>query len=265
MDREEFYNNLERCYFGRNKCEGQEIDNLYKIATEIKIFYDVGASIGQYTYFISKLYKGCLIKSIEADPVRFEKLRENCTKWEKETGNKIIPIHAAISDKDGETVFFSTSDSLISGSLSPISYRIDKSNRIDVRAITLDSIMEEDNLPSLVKIDIEGGEYRALLGAKKMLEAENIKFLIELHPWGDSVLRKYSWHVVKLLYKSGYNINTYYKHYIFEKTDIHCLQSYLKFSVYNLKLFFSYMIWKSKTPYRVVKKIINNINNTFAK
>ena len=38
------------------------------------------------------------IYAIEADPIRFKELERNCKKWERMSSNKIIPIHAAVSD-----------------------------------------------------------------------------------------------------------------------------------------------------------------------
>ena len=39
-------------------------------------------------------------------------------------------------------------------------------------------------------MDVEGGEYRVLQGAKEILDRGKCKFLIEIHPWGVRLLIK---------------------------------------------------------------------------
>ncbi len=46
---------------------------------------------------------------------------------------------------------------------------------------TLDSFVDEVIAPCLIKIDIEGAEIDALLGAEKMLGTDKVRWLIEVH------------------------------------------------------------------------------------
>lgn len=42
--------------------------------------------------------------------------------------------------------------------------------QIEVRVVRLDDVLAEDDAPAFIKLDLEGGEYHALLGARRTLE-----------------------------------------------------------------------------------------------
>jgi hypothetical protein len=44
-------------------------------------------------------------------------------------------------------------------------------------------------------MDIEGAEYRALLGSKRFWASLETTFLIEVHPWGDPERKRYPLHL----------------------------------------------------------------------
>lgn len=216
MEKTEIYRILNDAYFGKEMDEKQEIDDLPLLLEGCEIFVDVGASIGQYTYFANQILNNAVIYSIEADPLRFEMLEQNCKAWEKLGTNKIIPINAIVAEKEGMNSFYST-ESNVSGSVFKIPQRSEHWKKLDVKSITLDKFVEkEKNI--FVKIDIEGGEYRALSGSKKLMEESNATFLVELHAWGDKDLRKYPHHIIKLFYQSSYEMSKRYNHYLFKKS-----------------------------------------------
>jgi FkbM family methyltransferase len=150
----------------------------------VKTFVDVGASLGQYTLLASRCIKGGTIYAIEADPVRFEELERNCVRWAGESGNEIVPLHAAAADREGPVTFYVT-DSPVSGGLS----RREQAGagpswrEVTVQAATLDGLMAGRS-PDFVKMDVEGGELCALRGARSILEAGRTLFLVEIHSWG---------------------------------------------------------------------------------
>lgn len=77
----------------------------------VKIFVDIGASLGQYAFFVNKYIQKGQIFSIEPDPIRFEELERNCRKWKSLNNNKVIALKASVLDKDGEVIFFTTNSS----------------------------------------------------------------------------------------------------------------------------------------------------------
>ena len=55
---------------------------------------------------------------------------------------------------------------------------------MEVEADTIDTMFEGIDVDFL-KIDVEGAEYRALVGAEKLMRRRNVRLLLEIAPWGD--------------------------------------------------------------------------------
>lgn len=170
------------------------IEHLPELLASARLFVDIGASLGQYTYFANKVMLGGEIIAIEADPIRFEQLKQNCQKWEFESGgrNKLTPVQAAASNQSG-TITFYTTHSTVSGGLFPhklegegrhASGELIQYDEITVDSITLDTLLG-GRIPDVVKIDVEGVELRVLQGATRLLTTRKTKFLIEIHGWVD--------------------------------------------------------------------------------
>lgn len=182
---------LNREYFGTNFHEKNIIKNLPSILSSVNVFVDIGASLGQYTFYINKHIRGGKIFAVEADPFRFATLKDNCNKWESFSNNKLYPIHAAISDLDGNVPFYITNSSVSGGLfIHSIPYESGEEKKtikweeIIVRSLKLDTLIKNTNA-DLIKIDVEGGELRVLRGATKLLQEGETKFLIEIHSWAD--------------------------------------------------------------------------------
>ena len=101
MEKEQIFQGLSKAYFSEEMHEKSIIEHLPKLLASVKLFIDIGASLGQYTYFANKVMLGGEIIAIEADPIRFEQLKHNCQKWESESGgrNKLTPVQAAASNQ----------------------------------------------------------------------------------------------------------------------------------------------------------------------
>jgi len=82
MDKDRIYEILKKAYFSEEKDEKEIIENLPVVLRGVKIFVDVGASLGQYTFFANKYIREGQIFAIEPDPIRFEELKNNCHKSE---------------------------------------------------------------------------------------------------------------------------------------------------------------------------------------
>ncbi len=114
------FQELETNYFGPNRHESAEIDNLHKILGGVKCFVDVGASLGQYSYFSSKILKDAKFYCVEADPYKAARLRELTEKWAEDTKNEFEIVEKAASDQSEEITFFVPANHLSSGALFPI-------------------------------------------------------------------------------------------------------------------------------------------------
>ncbi|MDZ4683943.1 MAG: FkbM family methyltransferase [Planctomycetaceae bacterium] len=159
---------------------------------------DVGANIG-YTTQLAALLAGPRGKvvSFEPHPELFQLLRRNCEPLLKrsctpdlhqlalgqETGVGSLSIGESFSHNDGTSHIVSVPDK----------------NSIPVDIRSLDSIARELDI-SLLKIDVEGGEFAVLQGAELTLAAGRIRhILFEDHTWQDSP-------VFSLLARHGYQI-----------------------------------------------------------
>ena len=88
-------NKLNKCYFSDDMHEKVIIELLPILLKGKKHFVDIGASLGQYTYFANNCMENGLITCIEADKSRIDDLKCNCTDWEKQSSNKINSIYGA--------------------------------------------------------------------------------------------------------------------------------------------------------------------------
>jgi FkbM family methyltransferase len=233
MNTDELYTELERQYFSEEMQEKDEIELLPKILQGVKTFVDVGASLGQYAYFSGKIIKGGRIVCVEADPVRYERLNQMAHEWQKTSENTYEVINAAASDKEGRTTFFVTDESLCGGLfkywvpddpalIGKVNWR-----EVEIACVTLDSMFPDGNA-DLIKIDVEGAEYRVIEGATNLLIKGNSRFLVEIHPWGDSEYSKTPSDVFRLFHQYGYDFSRTHRHWLFQKTK-HKFIPWIKF------------------------------------
>ena len=98
----------------------------------------------------------------------------------------------AVSNKVS-TVKFNFGDNRSAGFIS-------KNGQIEVETISIDEFIRQDNpQPDLMKIDIEGAEYEALIGAQELLRRKKPVIFLATH--SDELREK----CLKLLTEFGYN------------------------------------------------------------
>jgi FkbM family methyltransferase len=156
------------CWLGSYECEKQ-----HRFAETVKpgaVVYDIGAHVGFYTLLASELVgpKGRVF-AFEPVPRNLGYLHRhirlnNCS--------NVVIIEAAVSDEAGKVRF----DEGPSSSMGFVS----KHASLEVKSVALDELYTSRMIPKadFIKMDIEGGEYRALMGAKRLLaEAHPVLFL----------------------------------------------------------------------------------------
>ena len=92
------------------------------------------------------------------------------------------------------------------------------SERVSVPTVALDELYRPA-IPTVIKIDIEGSEYRAIRSASRFLKSHHASFFIELHSWGDKALGKYPIHACWLLLRNGYALRKVGTHYFFYRAN----------------------------------------------
>lgn len=223
MKKNEIYSTLNKAYFSEECDEKEVIKHLPELLQDVKVFVDIGASLGQYTFHANKYMKKGQIFAIEADPIRFEKLQLNCEEWQKMSTNKLVAINAAVSDRDDQIKFHITNSSVSGGLFRHSLNHLTENDRakvqweeISIDSYRLDTLFKDTN-PDFIKMDVEGTEWRALKGSQSLLINDNVSFLIELHSWGDSDKQGKPDQVIKFMKSYGYNSQNFYGKTLFHK------------------------------------------------
>ena len=218
-DLQRLYRELEGNYFGAQHQEWDEVEHFRRVVSGVKVFVDVGASLGQYTHIAGQVMSGGEIFSLEADPLRFDRLSTLCRQWEEQSGNHFFPRLAAVCERDGRTSFF-VANANVSGGLF-----LQRENEhlaedynwqeIEVPCMTLDTLLG-DEVPDLVKIDVEGAEWRVLDGARRLVAHKRTRFFIEVHPWGDASHGKRPRDIFGFFLRNGYTFKRLGRRWLFQ-------------------------------------------------
>ncbi len=155
------------------------------VQKEVKKGYtviDIGANIGYYTLLFAKLVgKEGKVYAFEPEPNNLHLLKKNI---EINNYQNVIIEQKAVSDTTKNVNLFTAKQGI---GEHRINFSWFGNNGIEVKAIKLDDYINEKI--DFIKIDIEGAEYNALLGMKKILESNNdIKILVE---YGKSQLNEF--------------------------------------------------------------------------
>jgi FkbM family methyltransferase len=134
------------------------------------MYFDIGANIGNWS--LSNINNCDKIIAIEASPLTYSKLIQNCNRF-----NKITPLNYAVCNNYGNDIIFyeCSSDTLstinkdwLTNSKSRF-YNY-KYREIIVKSITIDDLINKYGNPSLIKIDVEGGEYECIKSLTKKVD-----------------------------------------------------------------------------------------------
>lgn len=145
------------------------------------IFIDVGAWMGPYTMVAAKLVgKQGYVYAIEPDPIAAKMLKRNIY-LNKLNNVSIAPI--AIADNDDKIKIGTYNSKQFGNSATTIDCRAMNGECVEiVESKTLPSFVESNDIhPNLIKIDIEGGEYKLFKGAKNFIIRERPKLILEIH------------------------------------------------------------------------------------
>jgi FkbM family methyltransferase len=146
------------------------------------IAYDVGANVGYNTLVLGRaLGLNGQVFSFEALPENISRLKQNAAL--NSDVCRFTVIEKAVSDKPGEITFLVHDSDDMGKLVGSAGREEDYQQSITVTATSLDDfIYQQGNPPpSLVKMDIEGGEVLALPGMQRMLAEIQPVVLVELH------------------------------------------------------------------------------------
>ncbi len=137
---------------------------------------DIGANIGNYSKLILKINSDAVIYAFEPHPVTFKELIKNIQNLDIKAFNIGVGSHI----EDLEIYDYNTNDGSAHASLyKNVIVDLHHSNTVShmVKIINIDEFIDKENIDKidLMKIDTEGNEYKALIGAKSSIEAKKIK------------------------------------------------------------------------------------------
>jgi FkbM family methyltransferase len=150
------------------------------------VFIDVGANIGYYTLLASKVVGDAgKVVSIEALPTIFASLQNNL-KINK--AHNVRAVNSAAWDRQDRLTIYTRPEDLAGQStvMPDWARKWDLKDKSEVEALPLSSILkpEEIRAARLIKIDVEGAEWRALMGMKSLMtESRNdLEIIVEVTP-----------------------------------------------------------------------------------
>lgn len=157
---------------------------------------DIGANIGYYALIEAQIVSNIgKVYAIEPELSNFELLKKNvqvnCF------DNIVETFQLAIADKDGPSKLY-ISDASNLHSLFNLE-NTSEDRYIIIKTSTLDNFLRDKTRIDLIRMDIEGFEYKVIDGMIETLEKEkSLKLFIEFHP---HLLKAQGWSVKPLLRK----------------------------------------------------------------
>jgi FkbM family methyltransferase len=141
---------------------------------------DVGANIGLYTLSVAaRAGPRGRVLAVEPNPLAARRLRENVALNQFEN---VAIVEAAMADAPGTLRLHLAPDSECS---SLFETELGTGGGVEVRVTTIDAEVERARLArvDLLKIDVEGAEIRALIGAERLLTGPDAPILlVEANP-----------------------------------------------------------------------------------
>lgn len=145
-------------------------------------FIDIGAHYGYFSLLASRLVeKNGRVISFEAAPSSFSILKKNVNNAQNIQAN-----HLAVSDENS-TITFYEFPNLYSeyNTLAPQQFQNEEwyikyaPREIKIPCVQLDSFLEKGLKPDMIKIDVEGAEYKVLKGSSEILKEHSPIVIME--------------------------------------------------------------------------------------
>ncbi len=175
-----------------------EINILNKLVNKNSTCIDIGSCHGSYTRILSNYSKE--VYSFEPEKSNFEYLTEVLNQ------KNIILKKLALSDKVGSNFLHiptikGTKNTAMSSLLGDIKKKNIKFQKI--KTVTLDYFFRNKKIKNLdlIKIDVEGAEYKVIEGGKKVIKNFKPIMIIEIMKQNYSIKKN----IFKLLKKKGYS------------------------------------------------------------
>ena len=189
--------------------EKEYCDYWMKLAPHAAIIFDIGANVGLYSLLAAAANPASRIHAFEPTPEIGEAFRENIR---LNSFRNIVVNALGVGNRSGEAFLqrFMGGEDIYDG-MNFISVQKSESSNLPINVITITDYCRQNGIVriDLMKMDIEGGEYDALLGAKNLLESKSIGCIFlelvesQANRFGHSTVE-----IKRLLANGGYQIFT---------------------------------------------------------
>ncbi|MCR9115324.1 MAG: FkbM family methyltransferase [bacterium] len=141
------------------------------------LFADIGANVGTYTVLASG-HIGCRSVTVEPAPMTYQRLLDNIAI--NRLGDLVAPLNFGVGAQPSQ-VRFSAGHDAMNHVLAEDEREVDS---VEVSIRTLDELLE-DQVPALMKVDVEGFESQVVEGGNNVLSSEVVQaVLMELNGSG---------------------------------------------------------------------------------
>jgi FkbM family methyltransferase len=178
-----------------------------RLARESRIVFDVGANVGLYSLLAGSVNPQSKVYAFEPTLELTAILQRNI-ELNGMQNISVEPVAVGDSERMGFLRLCAGSD----GSNEGMNYlSTDKKGESDlpVAVVSLDSYCQSHNIEQidLIKMDIEGGEYEALLGARQLLQRQAIGCIfLEMAEWAAQRSGHSTYAIKRLLVDAGYRL-----------------------------------------------------------
>jgi FkbM family methyltransferase len=143
---------------------------LDQVASQVARFVDVGANQGEWSLALLERAQAAEGIAVDAGAAAVQRLR-------RVSNGRLAVVHAAVSEKVGETTFFEEPNAGEWSSLSPTAARNAMPRQVVVT--TIDRLLEDAGWDrvDLVKIDTEGWDLHCLRGAVRAIAEQRVAMI----------------------------------------------------------------------------------------
>lgn len=178
-------------------------DDIYQLRDD-DVIYDCGAYDGDTIKMILNKSKGKIkrIVSFEPDKNNYCKIMEYILEMEKDMKDKVEAHQYAVGDKKEVLLFQANEDG---------SSNIDSGGNCQIESIAIDDFIKNNqiDIPTIIKMDIEGFETKALIGAQNTIkEYSPILTICVYHKQNDL------WEIPLLIKSINENYTFYLRHHV---------------------------------------------------
>jgi FkbM family methyltransferase len=145
------------------------------------VIFEVGANVGVFTVLLARwVGPAGRVHAFEPSPIARKALLQHLA-WNQVAG-RVTVSPLAISDIPGRGILYEDHASGLN-TLSTVHELLPNAKPVEIEMTTIDAYCTENQVvPRLIKIDIEGYEFHALRSASGVLVAHKPMVVMELHP-----------------------------------------------------------------------------------